>query len=144
MEMEKEILNLEEAAKFLEVGERTLLKLLRDEHIPARKIGREWRFSRYALLQWLAEGDSFGYTNKDEVFEVFTDEEKDFDLIIKDLLMNMKKIEKEKLVNELLSELPRKIEIPEILSLRVSYKQKKEIEQLAFKLFWPIRDEKKF
>ncbi|MCL2460465.1 MAG: helix-turn-helix domain-containing protein, partial [Euryarchaeota archaeon] len=33
-----------------------MIKLLREERIPARKVGREWRFSRTALLRWLGDG----------------------------------------------------------------------------------------
>jgi len=57
-DMEKDILNLEEACEFLSVSERTLIKLLREEHLPARKIGREWRFGRQALINWISSGDS--------------------------------------------------------------------------------------
>ena len=46
--MDEHILNLEQAVEFIGVSEKTLIKLLREEHIPARKIGREWRFSREA------------------------------------------------------------------------------------------------
>jgi len=56
--MDTNILNLSQASEFLGISEKTLIKLLREEHIPARKIGREWRFSREALVRWLAAGDS--------------------------------------------------------------------------------------
>lgn len=39
--MDDGILNLEQAVDMLGVSEKTLIKLLREEHIPARKIGRE-------------------------------------------------------------------------------------------------------
>lgn len=71
--MDNDILNLEQACDFLGVGERTLIKLLREEHIPARKIGREWRFSKYALMDWVASGDSYEYANKEEIFEAVKD-----------------------------------------------------------------------
>ncbi len=58
---EKEVLNLEEAADLLAVSTKTLAKALREEALPARKIGREWRFSRTALLQWLGAGASKDY-----------------------------------------------------------------------------------
>jgi excisionase family DNA binding protein len=50
------ILEYEQAVDFLGVSEKTLIKLLREENIPARKIGREWRFSREALISWLSSG----------------------------------------------------------------------------------------
>lgn len=62
--MNSDILNLEQACDFLGVSERTLIKLLREEHIPARKIGREWRFSKTALMSWISSGDSYEYAIK--------------------------------------------------------------------------------
>ena len=53
---EKEILNLDEAAAFLGVSLRTFLKTLRVENLPGRKVGREWKFSRSALVAWIASG----------------------------------------------------------------------------------------
>ncbi|MDF9409743.1 helix-turn-helix domain-containing protein [Pelotomaculum isophthalicicum JI] len=49
-------MNLEEAAEFLRISQTTLKKLLREGEIPARKVGREWRLSRQALLKWLESG----------------------------------------------------------------------------------------
>ncbi|MCL2574048.1 MAG: helix-turn-helix domain-containing protein [Defluviitaleaceae bacterium] len=65
--MDNEILNLEQAMELFGVSERTMIKLLREENVPARKIGREWRFSKTALLRWLGEGNSASYnTHADE------------------------------------------------------------------------------
>ena len=55
---EREILNVEEAAAFLGVSVKTFNKVLHTENIPARKIGREWKFSRTALIQWVGSGHS--------------------------------------------------------------------------------------
>ncbi|HEX2954177.1 MAG TPA: methyltransferase domain-containing protein [Bacillota bacterium] len=63
---EKEILNLDEASELFQVSTKTLLKMLREEAIPARKIGREWRFARAALLHWIATGNSMNYTAPEE------------------------------------------------------------------------------
>jgi len=60
----KDILNTEEACQLLEISVKTFQKLLREETIPARKIGREWRFSRQALIDWIGKGSSKDY--KDE------------------------------------------------------------------------------
>lgn len=49
----QEVLTLEEAARFLRVSNTTLYSLLKTEKLPARRIGREWRFSRSALLEYL-------------------------------------------------------------------------------------------
>ena len=53
-----EILNIEEAAALLGVSAKTLNKVLHSEDIPARKIGREWKFSRQALIDWVGSGRS--------------------------------------------------------------------------------------
>ncbi|HOJ76963.1 MAG TPA: methyltransferase domain-containing protein [Bacillota bacterium] len=58
----KEVLTLEEASQLFQVSTKTFLKLLREENIPARKVGREWRFSKSALLQWMSEGNSRDYS----------------------------------------------------------------------------------
>lgn len=60
--MDKEILNMEEAAELFGVSVKTFIKLLKEEKVPARKIGREWRFSRKALIDWLSSGDSQLYS----------------------------------------------------------------------------------
>ena len=67
--MDNDILNLEQAMELFGVSERTMIKLLREENVPARKIGREWRFSKTALLRWLGEGDSTSYQNHTEQYQ---------------------------------------------------------------------------
>lgn len=54
----KEILNIDEAAALLGVSIKTFNKVLHNERIPARKIGREWKFSRQALIDWVGSGES--------------------------------------------------------------------------------------
>lgn len=63
--MEKEILTMEEAAELFGVSVKTFIKLLKEEKVPARKIGREWRFSRKALIEWLSSGDSQAYSSSE-------------------------------------------------------------------------------
>ena len=55
---DREILNIEEAAALLGVSVKTFNKVLHAENIPARKIGREWKFSRSALIDWVGSGHS--------------------------------------------------------------------------------------
>ena len=62
MPLDREILTLEEAAELFGVSIKTFIKLLKEEKVPARKIGREWRFSRKALIDWLSSGDSKAYS----------------------------------------------------------------------------------
>ena len=55
-ETSKDILNVEEAAGLLGVSVKTFNKVLHSEDMPARKIGREWKFSRMALIEWVGSG----------------------------------------------------------------------------------------
>ena len=55
---EREIMTIEEAAEFLGVSVKTFNKVLHSQSIPARKIGREWKFSRSALVAWIGAGKS--------------------------------------------------------------------------------------
>ena len=55
---DRDILNIEEAAQLLGVSIKTFNKVLHSERLPARKIGREWKFSRQALIDWVGSGTS--------------------------------------------------------------------------------------
>ena len=52
----REILTIEEAAELLGVSLKTFNKVLHSEDVPARKIGREWKFARRALIEWVGSG----------------------------------------------------------------------------------------
>jgi excisionase family DNA binding protein len=54
-ELQDAVLNLAEAADLLRVPENELQSLAESGEIPGRQIGSEWRFSRQALLHWLAQ-----------------------------------------------------------------------------------------
>ncbi len=54
----RDILNIDEAAALLGVSIKTFNKVLHSEDMPARKIGREWKFSRQALIDWVGRGRS--------------------------------------------------------------------------------------
>jgi excisionase family DNA binding protein len=56
-----EILNIEQAAQLLGVSVKTFNKVLHTLDLPARKIGREWKFSRSALIAWVGLGSSRDY-----------------------------------------------------------------------------------
>ncbi len=49
------ILTLSEAADMIRVSTRTLGDMARRRRVPARKVGREWRFLQSALEEWLAD-----------------------------------------------------------------------------------------
>ena len=52
--MEKNVLTLDEAVGYLKTPKSTLYKLLQSKVLPARKVGRQWRFNRADLDQWLS------------------------------------------------------------------------------------------
>lgn len=54
---QEQILTLAEAAKLIRVSRKTLGEMARQRRVPARKVGREWRFLRSALDEWLAGFD---------------------------------------------------------------------------------------
>jgi excisionase family DNA binding protein len=49
-----EVLTAEQLAELLQVDARTVRTLAARGELPGRKLGREWRFSRRAVLDWLA------------------------------------------------------------------------------------------
>ena len=52
-----QVFTAEEAAEYLQIHKNTLYRLIKSGKIPARKVGRQWRFHQQALDQWLLEGD---------------------------------------------------------------------------------------
>ena len=52
--MDEEILDVEGAARALGVSSRTIYDLARKGKIPAMRVGREWRFARKNLREWVA------------------------------------------------------------------------------------------
>jgi excisionase family DNA binding protein len=52
---ELEILTPAQLAGLLQVDEATVVAMAERRELPARKVGEEWRFSREAILAWLAE-----------------------------------------------------------------------------------------
>jgi excisionase family DNA binding protein len=57
-ETQRDVLTIEEAAELLGVSVKTFNKVLHSESLPGRKIGREWKFSRQALIDWIGAGRS--------------------------------------------------------------------------------------
>ena len=54
--MDKAILDVGGAAELLGVSTATIYKLARAGKIPGTRVGREWRFGRQSLIQWVANG----------------------------------------------------------------------------------------
>lgn len=48
-----EVLTLKEASELLKLSKSTLYNLAREGKVPARRVGRSWRFVRLNLIQWL-------------------------------------------------------------------------------------------
>ena len=53
---EKDILTIEEAAEYLQLGKRSLYKLAKAGKIPAKMVLNKWRFEREALREWVRTG----------------------------------------------------------------------------------------
>ena len=51
---EPDVLSVEQLAQLLQVDEKTVRGLAAKGDLPGRKVGRHWRFSREAVLEWLA------------------------------------------------------------------------------------------
>ena len=139
--MDNDVLNLEQAMEFFGVSERTMIKLLREERIPARKIGREWRFSKSALLQWLGEGDSVNYLNQTELYRIAEDTKAEMPDLLMQISESLKKLkESDGNMRTVLPEIENDVYLPDNATLRVSYKRQREIEKITFKIFWLIKD----
>jgi excisionase family DNA binding protein len=54
--MAKEIVDVSGAAELLGVSPWTVYDLARKGKIPGTRVGREWRFARQGLIQWVSEG----------------------------------------------------------------------------------------
>lgn len=50
---ESRILNLQEAAEFLSISDRLLRRLVNEKKLFARKVGREWRFHKDNLEEFV-------------------------------------------------------------------------------------------
>lgn len=55
--MEKEILTIEEAAAYLQIGKRSIYKLVKDGKIPGKKVLNKWRFEKESLREWVSNGE---------------------------------------------------------------------------------------
>lgn len=139
--MDNDIMNLEQAMEFFGVSERTMIKLLREERVPARKIGREWRFSKAALLNWLGEGDSVNYLSQAEQYRVASDTKNDMPDLLDQIAKSLDTLKDcGGNLRALLPEIVKDVCLPGSATLRVSYKRQRELEKLTFKIFWLNQD----
>jgi excisionase family DNA binding protein len=51
---ERDVLTVDQLAQLLQVDDKTVRSLAAKGELPGRKVGRHWRFSRQAVLEWLA------------------------------------------------------------------------------------------
>jgi excisionase family DNA binding protein len=49
-------MTLEELSAYLKIPKSTLYKLAQEGRLPGQKIGKQWRFGKQAIDQWLNEG----------------------------------------------------------------------------------------
>ena len=54
-ESKSELMTAEEPCRYLKITQRTLYRYLKNHQIPAFKLGKEWRFVRSDLEQWIRE-----------------------------------------------------------------------------------------
>jgi excisionase family DNA binding protein len=50
-----ELMTVTETCRYLKIAPRTLYRYLRNRKIPAFKLGKEWRFVRSDLEQWIRD-----------------------------------------------------------------------------------------
>jgi excisionase family DNA binding protein len=65
-----EVLTLGEAAGYLRLSEEVVLRLVREQNLPARQAGAEWRFLKSAIQDWLRTGSPPPKSNKEAWMEL--------------------------------------------------------------------------
>lgn len=61
------VLKADEAAELIQIHPNTLRRLAKQGAVPARKVGKEWRFNKIAILDWLAGEHTAVKINDDEM-----------------------------------------------------------------------------
>ena len=51
-----QVMTLDELAAYLKISKSTIYKLAQNGRLPGQKIGKQWRFAKQAIDNWLAEG----------------------------------------------------------------------------------------
>jgi excisionase family DNA binding protein len=60
-----DVLTLSEAAAYLRLPEPDVLRLIREQELPARQVGAEWRLLKAAIQQWLSTGTPARHAQKE-------------------------------------------------------------------------------
>ena len=50
------VMGIAEVGKYLHIPKSTVYKLAQEGKIPGQKVGKQWRFLRSAVDEWLSEG----------------------------------------------------------------------------------------
>ena len=50
-----EVLTIEELSDYLKIPKSTLYNLVRKGSVPCQKVGKHWRFHKYAIDRWLQQ-----------------------------------------------------------------------------------------
>jgi excisionase family DNA binding protein len=61
--LDKPVLTVSEVAEYLNLSDKTVLKMIRNKEIPCARVGNQWRFVRQMLDDWLLEKMDFGPGN---------------------------------------------------------------------------------
>ncbi len=61
---DNDVLNTKDAATYLGAHIETIRRLARRGEIPAYKIGKDWRFRKKALLEWVESQSMSGSSSK--------------------------------------------------------------------------------
>jgi excisionase family DNA binding protein len=83
-----EVLNLGEAAAFLRVSEQDVLRMIKEQGLPARQVGEDWRLLKAAIREWLRTGTPPRRSSKEALLAMagsFKDDP-DLDAIVKDAM----------------------------------------------------------
>ena len=55
MVVDKDVMSIKELSEYLGIGKSKIYNLIRQNKIPASKIGRQYRFSKEVITSWLKE-----------------------------------------------------------------------------------------
>ncbi|MGH7230018.1 MAG: helix-turn-helix domain-containing protein [Nitrospiraceae bacterium] len=59
-----ELLTATETCRYLKIAPRTLYRYIQEQHMPAFKLGKEWRFVRSDLEQWVRRKAAAHHTHR--------------------------------------------------------------------------------
>lgn len=76
-----EVMTLAEAAAFLKVTDEDILQAVRDQGMPGRQVGSQWRFCRRAIQRWLRRAESATQKRKEAQLALIGKYREDPDLL---------------------------------------------------------------